>query len=191
MAKRRLSTLKMTAEERKKDKAQYKSKKKKTTLVVDEGPKSADFIVDEVEDNDFIVNMLMGYQDMTKEEIERQKEFMRFYRPSTLMAMVTPNVVDRLKTQHRKFAKRYLELIKPGYLEKPKAFMDATALMTLRKRDAALGLYNVAKSVLNQQKRKVIRAALEQEKLRAWKSQLLSLDDQSTVPVTVTTPNLP
>ena len=187
MAKRRLASLQMTVEERKKEKAQYKSKKK-TTTYVDPNivPKSSDIVVDEAENNDFVVEMLMGYKDMTKEEIERQKEFMRFYRPSTLMAMVTPNVVDRLKTQHRKFSKRYLELIKPGYLEKPKDYMDITALMTLRKRDAALGLYNVAKSVLNQQKRKVIQAAKEQAKLRAWKSQLLSLDDQSVVPTTVT-----
>ena len=187
--KRRLSAMKLSAEDRKKEKAQYKTKKKKTTLVQEEGPKSADIVVDEEENNDFIVNMLMGYQDLKKEEIERQKEFLRFYRPSTLAAMVTPNVVDRLKTQHRKLAKRYLELIKPGYLEKPKTYMDETALITLRKRDAALGLYNVAKSVLNQQKRKIIKAALEQEKLRVWKTQLLSLDDQSAVPTTVK-PNL-
>ena len=182
--------MKLTAEDRKKDKAQYKTKKKKTTLVIEEGPKSSDFVVEEEENNDFIVDMLMGYQDWNKEEMERQKEMMRFYRPSTLMAMVTPNVVDRLKTQHRKFAKRYLDLIKPGYLEKPKPYMDVTALMTLRKRDAALGLYNVAKSVLNQQKRKIIKAALEQEKLRAWKSQLLTIDDQSTVLTTVSKPTL-
>ena len=44
-------------------------------------------------------------------------------------------------------------------------------MQLLKKRDAALRLYNIAKTVLGRQKRMAIHAALEREKLRVLEMQ--------------------
>jgi hypothetical protein len=126
MAKRKSSMLGASAKGALKD--LQKAKKKKKGPNKDDGVlKAADIVVEPEEDNSFIVEIVMGAQAWQQEQEERRQEIMRFYRPSTVMAMITPAVVDRLKTQHRKFAELYTEAMRPGYLEKPKTIINHNA----------------------------------------------------------------